>query len=90
MRVIEATQEAVQTYFAFGGLYGSGTELWYSKGHVLWPARRTLVSRPIGSVEKEMLLFLSGSEFDVVDESSTDKSITVTPNAYGEAKIKAQ
>ena len=33
MRVIQGTQEAAQTFFAFGGLYGSGTELWYGKGN---------------------------------------------------------
>ena len=33
LRVIQGTQEAAQTYFAFGGLYGSGTDLWYGEGN---------------------------------------------------------
>ncbi len=33
MRVILGTQEAAQTFFAFGGLYGSGTDLWYGEGN---------------------------------------------------------
>ena len=33
MRVIEGTEGAAQTFMGFGGLYGSGTELWYGEGN---------------------------------------------------------